>query len=474
MRIKENANNMNQKCLFIYVGQKDYGFCLANERDYEMKREPQIGFAYLSAVLRQNGIESEILDFTITPQTKESLIDYIIKESPLFVGFYAAEALKNHLLEYLNDLRKRFPNLKILIGGPDIYDSKSYLDAGANAYCIGEGEKTIIELVAYCKEKLDLSQIKGITYKEKNKIKHTPPRDLIENLDELPIPAWDKYDLNKYHDYHIFDMRHPYTSIMASRGCPFKCTYCVSHRIWGNRYRCRSPEHVMKEIDYLVIKQGVRYITFQDDIWSWMDDDWAKTICQELINRKYDLKWRSILHPFSFLKSRQKILPIMKEAGCTAISTGLQSASGKILKNINRSPKEPEAMAELIGISEKLGMLNSIEFIFGLPGDTEETIEKSILYSLKVKPTFAAFYALSILPGSDIWRMEKEGKFQSLPGDFIKRKCKEASRRFYTNPKVIYNILKTIIKTNPKWFLTSLAHLKYLLETSGISKAKTR
>ena len=465
---------MNRKCLFIYVGQQNYGFCLANKRDYEMKREPQIGFAYLSAILRQNKIDSEILDFTIAPQTKESLADYIIKESPLFIGFYAAEALRSNLLEYLKDLRQKFPDLKILIGGPDIYDSKSYLNAGADAYCIGEGEKTIMELVDYCLGKLDRSKIKGIAYKKDGQIKMTPPRDLIENLDELPIPAWDKYDLNKYHDYHIFDMHHPYTSIMASRGCPFKCTYCVSHRIWGNKYRRRSPKHVMKEIDYLVLKQRVRYITFQDDIWSWMNDNWAKTICQELINRKYDLKWRSILHPFSFLKSRQEILPIMKEAGCTAISTGLQSASGEILKNINRSPKEPEAMAELIGLSKKLGISTSIEFIFGLPDDTEETIEKSILYSLKVKPTFAAFYALSILPGSDIWKMEKEGKFQNLPSDFIKRKCKEASRRFYTNPKVIYNILKTIVRINPKWFLTALGHSKYLLETSGIFKTKIR
>lgn len=465
---------MSQKCLFIYVGQLNMDFALANKRDYDIKREPQIGFAYLSAVLRQRGIESEILDFTITPYTKKSLIDYIIKESPLFVGFYAAAALKDYLLKYLKALRRKFPNLKILIGGPDVYDCKSYLEAGANAYCIGEGEKTIIELVAYCKGELDISQVKGVAYQKNGQIQRTPPRNPIENLDELPVPAWDKYDLNRYHDYHVFDMRHPYTSIIASRGCPFRCAYCVSHRIWGNKYRRRSPGHVMKEIDYLTAKQGVRYITFQDDIWSWLDDDWAKTVCQELINRKYNLKWRCILHPLSFLKSRQEILPMMKKAGCTSISLGLQSASKTILKNINRSPKEPEALAELIDIMKKLEILNNTEFIFGLPGETEGTIEESIRYALKIKPTFCAFYTLSVLPGSDIWQMKKQGDFHSLPDDFIKEKCKEAARRFYTNPQVVYNIFKSIIKTNPKWLLIPFSHLKYLLQISGISKTKTR
>ncbi len=465
---------MNKKCLFIYVGQQDMDFTLANKRDYEIKREPQIGFAYLSAILREQDIESEILDFTIIPYDKKSLINYINKENPIFVGFYAAAAVKNCLLKYLKSLRQEFPNLKMLIGGPDIYDYKDYLKAGANAYCIGEGEKTIIELVAYCKGKLNLSQIKGIAYKENNQIKQTQSRDLIKDLDQLPIPAWDKYDLNKYHDYHVFDMRHPYTSIIASRGCPFRCSYCVSHKIWGNKYRRRSPKHVMKEIDYLVLEQGVKYITFQDDIWSWLDDDWARVLCQKLIKRKYDLKWRCILHPFSFIKSHQEILPLMKKAGCTSISTGLQSASPDILRNVNRSPKEPEALTELIKTMKKLDILNNTEFIFGLPGETEKTMEESIHYALKIKPTFAAFYTLSVLPGSDIWQMKKQRKFHNLANDLINKKCKEGARRFYTNPQIVYNIFKSIIKTNPKWLLIPLGHLNYLLQIAGISKLKVR
>lgn len=230
----------------------------------------------------------------------------------------------------------------------------------------------------------------------------------------------------------------------------------------------------MKEIDYLIQELGVKIITFQDDIWAWMDDDWARTICRELIKRQYNLTWRCILHPMSFPKSRKEIIPLMKKAGCTSINTGLQSASEVILKNIHRSPAEPAALTELTEIMKKHGILNSTAFIFDLPGETEETIEEFVRYTLKLKPTFSAFQTLSVLPGSDIWQMQKQGKHQALPEDFVNKKCKEAANRFYTNPWVIFNILKFMLKRNPTWPLLGLKHLRYVFDLAGISKVKTR
>ncbi|MDD2753509.1 MAG: radical SAM protein [Candidatus Portnoybacteria bacterium] len=467
-------NNISKKCVFIYVGQTDMDYMLAKKRDYGIKREPQIGSAYLAAVARERGVEPEILDFTVQSHNKEWLADYVAALAPLFVGLYAAAAIKDNLVEFIEFLHQRFPDLKIFVGGPDVYDFAAYLNAGADAYCLGEGERTMAELIDYAAGKKRRNDIKGIAYKEGGQIISTPPRELIENLDELPVPAWDKFDLNNYYDYHVFDMRPPHTSIMASRGCPFCCAYCVSHKIWQGKYRLRSVGHVMREIDYLVRELGVKTITFQDDIWSWQNDGWAKEICREIKNRKYDLTWRCILHPMSFLKSQKEILPRMREAGCTSINTGLQSASSKILRNIKRSPAEPEALAKLIEVMKQEDILNSTAFIFGLPGETEETIEESIRYSLKVKPTFTAFYVLSLLPGSDIWQAKEEGNYQSLPRELLDKKCKEASRRFFTNPAVVFNILKFMLKRNPAWPLLALRHLDYVFDLSGLSKVKSK
>ena len=208
---------MSDKCLLIYVGQSDMNFTLAGKRNYDMKREPQIGFAYLGAVLRQHGISSEVLDFTINSYTKESLNAYIAKISPIFVGFYAAAAIKERVIDYLHSVRKQFPELKIFAGGADTFDPEDYLTAGVNIFCLGEGEGTIVELLDYCRGKIKREEIRGVVYKENDDFHYTSPRELIENLDELPLPAWDMFDLTKYYDYHIFDMVQPYTTIMASR-----------------------------------------------------------------------------------------------------------------------------------------------------------------------------------------------------------------------------------------------------------------
>lgn len=464
---------MAEKCFLIYTGQPRSSYTLSGKRDYNVKREPQIGFAYLCAALRQAGIDSEIIDLTIAPRSKESLNDYIENNSPIFAGFYAAADMKNYTLDFLRSIRRRFPNLKIFLGGPDIYDCESYLKAGADAFCVGEGEKTIIELAKYSKGEMKPEAIKGIVYRENGIIKYTAPRELVANLDDLPMPAWDKFDFNNYYDYHVFDMVRPYASIMASRGCPFQCTYCISHKIWKNAYRRRSPDNVLKEIDYLVSERGVKYIKFQDDIWSWMDDNWAKEFCQKLLARKYNLKWRCILHPFSFMKSRREILALMRSAGCTAVNIGLQSASKEILKNINRSPEQPAILADLLKEVKKTGMLSNIEFIFGLPGDTEETMEESVKYALKVKPTSCGFYVLTVLMGSNIWQDKQNGKFQrNLSEEFIQKKCREAARRFYTNPKIALNIFVSILKTNPKWLFKAVGHMKYILENAGIFSKK--
>ena len=459
-----------EKALLIHVGQEDFSYTLASKRDYAFKREVQIGFAYLAAVLAQHRIDVEILDLTLNNCTFDQLMAKVNEEHPVFIGFYAATTIKERVVDFVRFLIKNWSDKKILIGGPDIFNVDDYLTAGADAFCIGEGEMTIVELLEYCRGQRELDSIKGVAYYRDGQIFYTTPRELIEDLNELPVPAWDKYDLNCYYDFHVFDMKTPYTSIMASRGCPFNCTYCVSHKIWGNKLRYRSPEHVMNEIDYLVKEKGVRYITFQDDIWGWNNDEWARSICLSLIDRTYDLKWRCILHPFSFKGSRKDILPLMRQAGCTSITTGLQSASARILKNINRSPKEPESLADLIGIAKRLGINNNTAFIFGLPGDTEESIEESIDYALRVRPTFAAFYTLSVLPGSAIWSMEQQGRFTKLPSEFLERKCREAARRFYTNPRIIWQLFYSVLRTNPKWFLKALNRMSYLTQFAGLSR----
>lgn len=456
-----------ENVLFIYVGQTDYGYAMANKRDYAFKREPQIGLAYLAAVLEEQGVHCEILDMTIENTSIDQIKERVANEKPLFVGIYAANAIKNSILDLTRSLSHE--GLRpVYIGGPDYLDADDYLKAGADAFCMGEGERTILELTEHARGRVKLADVKGISYIKEGKIVETPKQPLIENLDDLPVPAWDKFDLTRYYDFHVFDMDIPYTSIMGSRGCPWRCSFCTSPDVWQKEVRKRSPEHILKEVDYLVRERGIRYLSFQDDIWFWKDFEGAKRFCKLLKERKYDLKWRAILHPMSFNREAEEMLPLMYEAGCTSVTTGLQSASPKVLRNIQRSTKEPESLAKLIRIMNKLGISNNTAFIFGLPGETTETMEECIQYALRVLPTFVAFYSLAVLPGTAIHTMQQAGEFESMPKDVLMAKCREGAKRFYSSPKVLFNMMRAVIRRNPMWVFKAMTRLTYLTQLAGL------
>lgn len=441
-------------------------FALAKKRDYFVKRDPQIGLAYLAASLRQEGCECQILDFSNHFMELEEFKEYIRIERPLFVGFYAATAIQSRVIQYMKGLRESDPRTNVCVGGPDMYSAKIYLDAGADLYCMGEGDLTIKDIYKFYKKEIPREVIEGISYKL-NDVYMTSQRPLLKDLDSLPIPAWDLYDLKDYYNYHIFDMRTPYASIMASRGCPFRCSYCISHKIWGEQVRIRSVKNIMKEISYLVETKGVKYVYFQDDIFAWNNESWVRELCEAFLRKKWDLKWACVLHPLSFLGRRSELIPVMAMAGCSFITTGLQSANKQILKNINRSRKEPEALSELVDIASKNGIITSVDFIFGLEGETEATMEETLKYALDHKFTWCAFYHLSVLPGSEV---EAKNSASSLPHYFIERKTKEISRRFFLNPKKLFGLLWIAVAKNPRWTLRIISNLKnmnYVKEIAG-------
>src|SRR3990167_817062 len=178
-------------------------FALAKKRDYFVKRDPQIGLAYLASSLRQEGVEPQILDFSHTFLEKEDFAVYIKIEKPLFVGFYAATAIKSRVIEYIKHLKKEIWGVKICVGGPDMFAFQDYLNAGADLYCMGEGDLTIKEIYKYYKGEIPIEAADGISSKNDSGFQ-TTTRELIKDLDSLPIPAWDLYDLSKYYNYHIF------------------------------------------------------------------------------------------------------------------------------------------------------------------------------------------------------------------------------------------------------------------------------
>lgn len=461
-------NRLVRRIMFVYLDPVLAGYaCLRGKVNPHIRKRPQLGFQYLVSVLEKIGVDSVIMDQTITPFTVDQLKERIEEEGIDIVGFYSATTIKNKVKPFIAELKKKI-KIPIIIGGPGSINGKEYLELGCDIVCNGEGERTLLEIMDYYNGRKKISDIKGISYIESARLVTNPPQDLIEDLNSIPFPHRGKIPLKYYHDYYIFTMKKPYVTMITSRGCPMSCTFCTSHLIWKKKYRVRSVDNVLKEIDYLKNALNVKYIAFLDDIFG-LNESWLKEFCAGLIDRKYNIRWMCILHPFSLRNSRDELLNLLRTAGCDTLSFGLQSAHPEILKNIKRYPSEPEELEKTIGLAKKRGFLTSVGVIFGLPGETRDTIKFTIDYCCRLRPTYAEFYNLDILEGSEI---EMAYKTKENVCDMHKEEldywCRFAARKFYLDVSQLITMIKIVITKNPFWLLVFLKRMKYFVSNTGI------
>lgn len=454
-------NNKINKVAFIYLSKLSGGYYITDDFGYGIQRRPQLGLQYLCAVLEKEGIKTNIFDQTVSGFD----FNYLLTELKNYnlAGFYCSDSQEDKVKEYCSKIKKEI-GIPILVGGPSTLTNPTFLDYGCDIVVHGEGEKTIEQIVEYYNNKRKIEDIKGISYK-KDKIITTPPQDLIENLNELPFPDRSKIDINSYYDYYLFDMKRPYVTIIASRGCLHRCSYCTSCKIWDYKYRKRSVDNVLTEIDEVVEKYKAKYISFQDDMFG-ITNDWIEEFCQKLIKKPYQVKWMVIFHPFSVRNDTERILKLMKKAGCNTLSFGLQSADPGILKNINRNYSEPEQLKKIIKIANKIKMVTAVSYIFGLPGDTRKTTQTTLDYSINCGSTLANYYTLSILRGSEIDLLYKNKEICKLSNEEVAGLTVAASKKFYSKPKTILKIAYFIVK-NPQWLFRIISNLPSILAQIG-------
>ena len=410
----------------LLVHPRQYDMLYANmKRAYHMRRYPPLGLMYISASLEKGGYLTEIIDTTIAPISSQKLVNKIKSEDYLFVGFYADMATKKTVLEYLKLIKSQL-NIPIVMGGPASLSQNGNFQGIVNIICNGEGDLTVLDIAGCLEGKLEKSEIKGITYSENGDMITNPPRELVSNLDSLPFPARERLPFDKYYDRYIFTVKEPYTTLITSRGCPMNCTYCASSQFWRGKVRRRSVENVMAEIDEVYEKYRVKYIDIIDDTFT-LDNKWLANFCDQLIRKNFKFNWSCINHPHDM---PEEVLIKMKKAGCDTLKIGLQSADPIVLKEVNRDPGSPDKALELIKKAKSIGFMVLLDFIFGLPGDNEETISRNMLFSLRADPTFAKFYKLSFLEGSELYSKRDE-KIHNLSPRRIDELCRIAWRKFY-------------------------------------------
>lgn len=458
-----------KKVAFVYLTPTSKEYQITDDLGYDLQRRPQLGFQYLCAALGKMGIETNIFDQAVSGYS----IGWLLEQAKEYdmMGFYCSDPQEDKVKEYTKKIKQEL-NLLILVGGPSTLLNASFLDFGCDIVIHGEAERTIQQIIEHYNGEREIDEIKGISYKNESQAITALPQELIANLDELPFPDRSKVDINSYYDYYLFGMKTPYITMITSRGCLYRCAYCTSCKIWQYKYRRRTVDNVIAEIDEVIKKYQAKYIAFQDDVFG-ITNDWIEDFCEKLIARPYKIRWMAILHPFSIRSDTERILRLMRRAGCDTFSFGIQTAHKEILKNINRHPDEPEQLKKIIKIANKLGFVTASSYIFGLPGDTKQTIQTTIDYSLKCDSTLANYYTLSILRGSEIEISYKDKKICELSPEEITNLAAEASRKFYKRPGTILRIGYFAIK-NPRWLIRVILRLPSILAMIGFLKIKKR
>jgi len=425
---------------------------------------PPLGLAYTAACMEKEDFYIRIIDCSVG--ISHDRVRQILKnEMPDIVGITSTTPAFESTISTAKVVREIVPNALFVIGGSHITAMPmETLETGMfDIGIVGEGEITFLELAQVYENKKgkltveDLRKIDGIVFEDKGKVVINKRREAIKDLDSIPLPAMHLLPpLSRYHPTPASYRKLPQAHVMTTRGCPYQCTFC-DRGIFGATYRERSVENVMKEIGELVEKYGVKDIKFFDDTLS-INKERLFRICREMKKRK--LPWccltRANMVDYDMLKT-------MKKSGCYQVLFGIESGDDRILKLLKKGTTV-EQNARAIKLSKKAGLNVRCDFIMGTPGETMESMKRTVDFAIKANPDLAHFNKFTPYPGTEIYRnLVKRGyKFDFskshsqldhsvimyVPDGVDKKEYKEfldrSYKRFYLRPRYLLRQISQI------------------------------
>ena len=360
------------------------------------------GLLHIAAYLLHynKDIDVKIIDFGVNDFSEQMYIKELQHFSPDIVGISMA-TLHLYGAIQIADITKKFdPNILVVTGGPHATARPSDCLEWCDVVVRGEGELTFNELV----KRKTLSSIEGISYKQEGHILHNPPRKRINNLDELPFPAYHLVDIKKY--------EYPMMAMVGSRGCPYNCTYCFSPIMWKRKLTMMSPENIVDEIEFLHDQYGCSGINFRDDTLNIPLKRGIK-ICDEIIKRELnkDMNFRCQLR-----MDRQFVSPYlfkkMKEANFTEVMFGAESGSQKVLDLMNKSISIDE-IKKAIKMSKNEGLYTTGFFMVGNYGEGLLDILKTWRLIMEMKLDETDVTIATPFPETEFYNiLKKEGYIQ--------------------------------------------------------------
>jgi len=362
-----------------------------------------IFMAYAAAVLEEKGFSVKVIDAVAEELQPNELISNSSKIDPdLVIMETSTPSIKSDL--NTAKLLKARLGMPIVFIGPhatvfatEILQEHPYVDMIAR----GEYDFTLSEVAESVERGADLHHVQGITYRNDSKVIKNPDRNLIQNLDELPYPARHLIPPNRYVMAHFTFT--PFLLMISSRGCPYRCTFCLWPKtMYGYKFRARSPEKVVDEMEYLINEFRAREIYFHDDTFT-LGKKRVLEICREVNKRKLDISWSCLGRVDNCDK---ELLSEMTKAGCVKILFGVESGSQEILNKCKKGITI-EQVKNTFHLTKNAGIKTHATFMFGLPGETRETVRKTIEFAKELDPDTIQFSIAIPYPGTEFYEQVK-------------------------------------------------------------------
>lgn len=466
---------MNQKrILFV----KSYAYTPNQSFDVPL------GVLYLSGYLKKhigNGVVTSLLDLRIHTDTDAALKKAITEFQPDIIGI-STLAFEHRFLKANTDLiRSCAPDALLVIGGP--YATSNYARAleknDIDFAVIGEGEKVFLNFVTAFPDTEKIHQVKGLAYKKNGVVNCNEKEAYIESLDEIPRPD---YSLISFEDYwkNRFQFNgilahQKHTSVVSSRACPYRCTYC--HDIFGKKFRPRSPEHFVDEIEYLYHQHGIREFHIIDDVFN-LDRKRMHAILNLIIESGMKLH---IAFPNGVRGDilEEEDLLLLKKAGAYMITFAVESGSPRIQKEIRKNIDIPKILKN-IAYARKIGLITRGFFMLGFPDETIDELKMTVRTATGSALDMASFFVVVPYKNTQLYETAKtflkngeddflsayiasDSFYQRVTGYNVSKLQKYAYLRFYTPIRLFRLFIKIPFKRYQitKWFSFAFNLLRY-------------
>lgn len=422
-------------------------------RDDNIGSVPPLSLLYVAAILEREGVEVELIDMAAERLNYSDALQRIKKFSPDLLGFSTSTMSFHPILKWI-DKFKQDTDLPVLVGGEHVrhYPFETMSHESIDFCIVGEAELPLPEFVRAFRGKRPFDGIKSIGFRKNGSVVIDRTLQMVTDIDSVPFPARHLIKNELYEN--VLTRRKNFTAMLSARGCPFNCSFCNANQ---QKYRARSPKNFVDEIEFNLARHGIRDFDIYDSTFT-TDRRRVLAICEEIRARRLEIGFS--------VRSRvdvvdREMIDALKSAGCHSIMYGVESSDPEILKRMNKGIS-PQQVMDTITYTNRSGLDTLGFFMFGFPGETRETIEKTIEFSLKLPLDYAQFTLLVPFPETEIYSFYlehgicdywadytldegKERLIELIATDVSREEVSgyiaEAYRRFYYRPRIIWKQL---------------------------------